>query len=47
MRSARELARGGSRPQLPKGIPPGSKQVGTHEGKPVYQSPDGKRFKVE
>jgi hypothetical protein len=46
MRSARELARG-SRPQLPKGIPPGSKQIGTHEGKPVYQSPDGKRYKVQ
>jgi hypothetical protein len=32
---------------MPKGIPPGSKQVGTSGGKPVYESPDGKRYIVE
>jgi len=46
MRRGLETARGGQ-PMLPKGVPPGSKQVGTSGGKPVYQSPDGKRFKVE
>lgn len=32
---------------MPKGIPQGSKQVGTSGGKPVYESPDGKRYIVE
>lgn len=27
-----------------KGLPPGAKQIGTSKGKPVYQTPDGKRF---
>lgn len=31
--------------KLPKGLPKGSKQVGyTKEGKPVYETPDGKRL---
>jgi phage FluMu protein gp41 len=29
--------------QIPK-LPAGAKQIGTHQGKPVYQTPDGKRF---
>jgi hypothetical protein len=32
---------------LPDGIPAGSTQIGTSNGKPVYQSPDGKRYIVE
>ena len=32
---------------MPKGVPQGSKQVGTSGGKPVYESPDGKRYIVE
>jgi len=28
---------------LPAGLPPGSKQIGTFNGKPVYQKPDGER----
>lgn len=32
---------------IPKGVPQGSKQVGTSGGKPVYESPDGKRYIVE
>jgi hypothetical protein len=32
---------------MPKGIPQGSRQVGTSGGKPVYESPDGKRYIVE
>ena len=28
----------------PTSLPPGAKQVGTSGGKPVYQTPDGKRF---
>ena len=40
-----EGASGGG--NMPKGIPPGSKQVGTSGGKPVYESPDGKRYIVE
>lgn len=28
----------------PAGLPPGSKQIGTSGGKPVYQTPDGKQF---
>jgi len=47
MRSGLDLARGGSRTQLPPGVPPGSKQVGTKDGKPVYEAPNGKRYKVE
>lgn len=34
-------------PRLPAGVPPGSRQVGTDGGKPVYESPDGKRWKVK
>ena len=40
-----EGASGGG--NMPKGIPQGSKQVGTSGGKPVYESPDGKRYIVE
>jgi hypothetical protein len=29
---------------VPSGIPAGSTQIGTSGGKPVYQSPDGKRY---
>jgi len=32
---------------MPSGIPQGSKQIGTKNGKPVYQSPDGKKWVVE
>jgi len=32
---------------LPKGIPQGSKMIGTSGGKPVYQTPDGKRLIVK
>jgi hypothetical protein len=32
---------------LPKGIPAGSKLIGTHEGKPVYQLPDGSKVKEQ
>lgn len=32
---------------LPTGIPQGSKQIGTSKGKPVYETPDGKRLIVE
>jgi hypothetical protein len=28
---------------LPSGLPPGSKQIGTSNGKPVYQKPNGER----
>ena len=28
---------------LPPGLPPGSKQIGTSQGKPVYQLPDGSK----
>ena len=27
-----------------KALPPGAKQIGTSKGKPVYETPDGKRF---
>jgi hypothetical protein len=33
--------------QLPQGIPEGSKQVGTYQGKPVYQTTEGKRLVVD
>lgn len=29
---------------VPPGLPPGSKQIGTSGGKPVYEAPDGKRY---
>lgn len=32
---------------LPKGIPEGSNQIGTSKGKPVWQSPDGKKWVVD
>lgn len=38
---------GGAPAALPAGLPPGSKQVGTSQGKPVYETPDGKRFTVK
>lgn len=31
------------KPDLPPGLPPGSKQIGTSQGKPVYQLPDGSK----
>ena len=31
---------------LPPGLPPGSTQVGTQQGKPVYRTPDGKLVTV-
>lgn len=37
----------GAAAALPKGVPPGSKQIGTAKGKPVFQAPDGKRYVVE
>ncbi len=33
--------------RLPAGLPAGSKQIGTHKGKSVYEAPDGKRYVVE
>jgi hypothetical protein len=36
----------GVQAQLPAGIPPGSVQVGTSKGKPVYKAPDGKQYVV-
>lgn len=32
---------------LPAGVPPGSKQIGTSKGKPVFETPDGKRLIVD
>lgn len=32
---------------LPEGIPAGSTLIGTAGGKPVYQAPDGKRYRVK
>jgi len=29
---------------MPAGLPKGSKQIGTQNGKPVYRTPDGKQF---
>lgn len=29
---------------IPPGLPPGTTQIGTQNGKPVYQTPDGKRY---
>lgn len=29
---------------LPPGLPPGTTQIGTQNGRPVYQTPDGKRY---
>jgi len=29
---------------IPAGLPPGTVQIGTQNGKPVYQTPDGKRY---
>lgn len=37
----------GAAAALPKGVPAGSKQIGTAKGKPVFQAPDGKRYVVE
>lgn len=31
-------------PSTLKALPPGAKQIGTSKGKPVYETPDGKRF---
>lgn len=30
--------------QTPQGLPPGTKQIGTSGGKPVYQTPDGRKL---
>lgn len=32
---------------LPDGVPPGSTQIGTKNGNPVYQTPDGQRLMVQ
>lgn len=40
----RTLLSGKPAVEQPKGLPEGSKQIGTSGGKPVYQGPDGKRF---
>ena len=32
---------------VPEGVPPGSKKVGTSNGKDVYEAPDGKRYMEE
>ena len=31
-------------PKLPAGVPPGSRKIGTSDGKDVYETPDGKRL---
>lgn len=31
---------------LPEGVPIGSRQIGTYQGKPVYETPDGRRLQV-
>lgn len=31
-------------PQIPSGLPPGSVMIGTANGRPVYQAPNGERF---
>lgn len=49
-RRAMALARVDAAPaggSLPAGVPPGSKQIGTSDGKPVYEAPDGKRYRVK
>ncbi|MES3041789.1 MAG: hypothetical protein V4730_11660 [Pseudomonadota bacterium] len=33
-----------AKPAAPAGLPQGARQVGTSGGKPVYETPDGKRF---
>ena len=38
---------GGTSGGLPAGVPAGSTQIGTSGGKPVYQTPDGKRVTVK
>lgn len=42
-----DFARGGGKRPLPKGVPPGSVQIGTSKGKPVYKTPEGKQVIVE
>ena len=39
-------SRGISAAALPEGVPAGSKQIGTKDGHPVYQAPDGERYMV-
>jgi len=42
---ARARAGIGTNPNpVPTALPPGAKQIGTSKGKPVYETPDGKRF---
>lgn len=33
--------------QLPPGLPPNSRMIGTSNGKPVYETPNGERFTVQ
>lgn len=33
--------------ELPEGIPEGARMIGTANGKPVYEAPDGKRYLVD
>lgn len=49
MRKTYEVGFEGGKSTAPKAepIPPGSKQIGTSKGKPVYETPDGKRFVVQ
>lgn len=49
MRKAYEIGFEGGKSTAPKAepIPPGAKQIGTSKGKPVYETPDGKRFVVQ
>lgn len=32
-----------AKPAVPNGLPPGAKQIGTSQGRPVYQLPDGRK----
>ncbi|MCY1168271.1 hypothetical protein D9M73_82590 [compost metagenome] len=42
--SDKPTAPGAGNPSAPAGLPQGARQVGTSGGKPVYETPDGKRF---
>lgn len=41
------LGQGQEAPEQPEGLPEGTKQVGTLDGKPVYQTPDGRTLVME
>ena len=49
LRKTYEMGFEGGKSTAPKTepLPPGAKQIGTSKGKPVYETPDGKRFVVQ